>query len=72
MGMEVEQSEGEMRLHIAIRETLDEYKEFSTNRSARSRSRSKTRMTAQLFQIQGSRSTIDHLHHGLVPIFHLQ
>jgi hypothetical protein len=32
MGMEVEQSEGKMRLHLdnCIRETLNEYKEFST------------------------------------------
>jgi hypothetical protein len=61
---------------------------FRRNRSARSRSRSNSsekndcpfflrRMTAQLFQIQGSRSFIDHfalnsLQHGFISTFHLQ
>ncbi len=72
LGMQVEQSNGKIRLHldIYIRETLDDSR-MSTrssrrNRSARSRSQPNLgsflrRMTAQLFLILGSRRSIVHL-----------
>jgi hypothetical protein len=86
LGTQVEQLKGKIRLHLDnyILETLDEYKEFSMKSLCQKPVPIQLglilrRLTAQLFLIQGSRSSNDllslsfnSLQHGFVLSFHLQ
>jgi hypothetical protein len=83
LGMQVEQSKGNIRLHLDnyIRETLDEYQEFSTKSLRSKQIPSQPGLILEKIDclIQGSRSSIDllllnfnSLQDGFVLTFHLQ